>query len=309
MSNQAGPEKTFRSYTSEQGKNYARHRMRYSQVLYEDIISHHTSTGGKRGTVLDVGCGPGIATFALAQFFDNAIGLDPSEGMISTARSLLATEQPKPNVKFDISTAEDIDPTVIPDSSVDLITAATCAHWFDMPRFWPTAARVLRPGGTFAMWNSNAAYLHHSVPNAAAINAAVKEIEEEELLPFFEPGNLLTRSLYSNIGLPWTVEPRVPDFDESALFRNEWGTEDNDVSFYEGAQVTLDLDTLEKMLGTSSPVTRWREAHPGAVGTEKDVIRRIRRVVETLLHEAGVEKGKELVRGGEGGVLIMVKRV
>lgn len=128
MSNQAGPEKTFRSYTSEQGKNYARYRMRYSQALYEDIISHHTSTGGKRGTVLDVGCGPGIATFALAQFFDNAIGLDPSEGMISTARSLLATEQPKPSIKFEISTAEDIDPAIIPDSSVDLITAATCAH-------------------------------------------------------------------------------------------------------------------------------------------------------------------------------------
>ncbi|KAK7747379.1 hypothetical protein SLS53_001633 [Cytospora paraplurivora] len=268
--------------------------MRYSQALYDDIISHHTSTGGKRETVLDVGCGPGIATFALAQFFDNAIGLDPSEGMISTARSLLATEQPKPNVRFELSTAEDIDPTIIPDSSVDLITAATCAHWFDMPRFWPTAARVLRPGGTVAMWNSYASYLHHSVPNAAAINAAVKEIEEEELLPFFEPGNLLTRNLYSTIGLPWTVEPRVPDFDESALFRKEWGTEDNDVSFYEGGQVTLDLDTMEKMLGTSSPVTRWREAHPEAVGTEKDVIRRIRRVVENLLHEAGVEKGKEL---------------
>lgn len=186
---------------------------------------------------------------------------------------------------------------------------ANLTQWLDMPRFWPTAARVLRPGGTVAMWNSYAAYLHHSVPNAAAINAAVKEIEEEELLPFFEPGNLLTRNLYSTIGLPWTVDPRVPDFDESTLFRKEWGTEDNDVSFYEGGQVTLDLDTMEKMLGTSSPVTRWREAHPEAVGTEKDVIRRIRRVVERLLHEAGVEKGKELVRGGEGGVLIMVKNV
>lgn len=128
MSNQAGPEKTFRSYTSEQGKAYAKHRMTYSQALYQDIISHHTSTGGKRDTVLDLGCGPGTATFALARFFDNAIGLDPSTGMVTTARSLLVTEAPRSNVKFEVSTAEDIDPSLIPDSSVDLITAATCAH-------------------------------------------------------------------------------------------------------------------------------------------------------------------------------------
>lgn len=128
MVNQAVPEKTFRSFTSDQGRHYARHRMTYSKALYQDIISHHTSTGGKCNTVLDLGCGPGTATFALAEFFDQAIGLDPSEGMISTARSLLATEQPKSNVKFEMSTAEDIDPSLIPDASVDLITAATCAH-------------------------------------------------------------------------------------------------------------------------------------------------------------------------------------
>ncbi|KUI52970.1 hypothetical protein VP1G_00427 [Cytospora mali] len=308
MSNQAVPEKTFRSFNSDQGKNYAQTRMKYSQALYQEIISHHTTTGGKRDTVLDLGCGPGTATFALSQFFNEAIGLDPSDGMISTARSLLATEQPKPNVKFEVSTAEDIDPSLIPDCSVDLITAATCAHWFDMPRFWPTAARVLRPGGTVAMWCSNASYIHHSVPNSAAINAAVDKIKEEELRPFFEPGNLLTRNLYSTLGLPWTVDPPVPSFDESALFRKEWGIEGNDESFYEKKQIILDMDTAEKILGTFSPVSRWREAHPEAVGTEKDVVKRMRREIERLLHEAGVETGKEFVRGGEAGVLLMVKK-
>ncbi|KUI69713.1 hypothetical protein VM1G_05033 [Cytospora mali] len=308
MVSQAVPEKTFRSFNSDQGKNYAQNRMKYSQALYQEIISYHTSTGGKCNTVLDLGCGPGTATFALAQFFHEAIGLDPSDGMISTARSLMATEQPKSNVKFEVSTAEDIDPSLIPDCSVDLITAATCAHWFDMPRFWPTAARVLRPGGTVAMWCSNASTVHHSVPNSAAINAAVKKIEEEELRPFFEPGNLLTRNLYSTIGLPWTVDPPVPSFDESALFRKEWGIEGNDGPFYEMKQMILDLDTVEKTLGTFSPVSRWREAHPEAVGTEQDVVRRMRREIERLLHEAGVEKGNELIRGCDSGVLLMVKK-
>lgn len=128
MASQTETEKTFRSYTKDQGQNYAQHRPKYSQALYDDIISHHMSTGGRLENALDVGCGPGIATFAVAQSFANTIALDPSEGMITTARSLLSKEQTKGNVRFEVSTAEDIDPALVPDGSVDLITAATCAH-------------------------------------------------------------------------------------------------------------------------------------------------------------------------------------
>lgn len=177
-----------------------------------------------------------------------------------------------------------------------------------MPRFWPSAARVLRPGGTVAMWCSKANTIHPSTPNAAAINAATKKIEEESLAPFFGAGNQLTRNLYSTIGLPWTVTPAVAGFDEAAFYRKEWGVEGNEDSFFENRKMVLDMDTMEKMLGTASPVTRWREANPELAGTEDDVIRRMRREVERLLHEAGVEKGKEVIRGGEAGVLLMVKK-
>lgn len=130
MSTPAGDEKTFRSYSTNDAAQYARHRQQYSEALYQSIISYHTSGGGKLDTAVDLGCGPGIAAFQLAQYFTSVIGLDPSEGMITTARSLLASEgeQPKHSTKFHVSTAEDIDPALIPDSSVDVITAATCAH-------------------------------------------------------------------------------------------------------------------------------------------------------------------------------------
>lgn len=180
--------------------------------------------------------------------------------------------------------------------------------WFDMPRFWASAARVLRPGGTVAMWCSKANTIHPSVPNAAAINAVTGKIEEECLAPFFGAGNRLTRNLYLTIGLPWTVSPPVPDFDEKTFYRKEWGVEGNDESFFQNKHMVFDMDTLEKLLGTASPVTRWREANPDLAGTENDVIRRMRREIERLLHEAGVEKGKELIRGGEAGVLLMVKK-
>ena len=57
-----------------------------------------------------------------------------------------------------------------------------------------------------------------------------------------------------------------------------------------------------------SPVQRWREAHPEAVGTERDVVRTMMNEIERLLHEAGVEKGKEVVKGNLTGVMLMAKK-
>lgn len=181
-----------------------------------------------------------------------------------------------------------------------------------MSRFWPTAARILKPGGSVALWTSKgrAAGTHSSVPNAAAINAAVQEIESQELLPYFEPGNLMSRDLYASIGLPWTVEPPEPSFVESTFVRKLFGTGAAEPSFFdvEPHHHLFDMDTLETRFATASPVTRWRQAHPDKVGTEDDVVRKIRRVIEKLLHEAGVEEGKELVRSGVSGVLLVVKK-
>lgn len=135
-----GEEQTFRSYSEEDAANYAKLRLQYSDDLYQMITSYHTSTeDSKLGTVVDVGCGPGVASFQLAEYFETVIGVDPSEGMINTARSRLAAsggEKDAKNVRFELSTAEDIDPALIPDASVDVITAATCAHVSSMSRVW-----------------------------------------------------------------------------------------------------------------------------------------------------------------------------
>lgn len=130
MPARSADEKTFRSYSTDDAAQYAEHRQQYSEALYQSVISYHTSGGGRLDTVVDLGCGPGIATFKLAQYFANVVGLDPSEGMIAAARSLLESqpEKLKSSIEFHVSTAEDIDPAFVPDSSVDVITAATCAH-------------------------------------------------------------------------------------------------------------------------------------------------------------------------------------
>jgi hypothetical protein len=176
-----------------------------------------------------------------------------------------------------------------------------------MAGFWAAAARVLKPGGTVALWTMGRASLHPSMPNAAAIQAAMHELWERELNPFEEPGNLLARNLYVDLPLPWTLAQPVADFDEATFFRKEWGPGNSD-EFFVGGKTVTDLDTFEKFMSTVSPVLRWREANPDAVGTERDIVKVIRREFERLLHEAGVEKGKEVNRGSIEGVLLMVKK-
>jgi trans-aconitate 3-methyltransferase len=300
-------EKTFSSYNQEQGKAYAQIRRAYHPRVYQAITHHHTSTGGQLDTLLDVGCGPGTAAHGLAPHFAHAIGLDPSEGMITTARSLGGVTSTSEPVRFEVSTAEELGEHLSPpiqDSSVDLITAANAAHWFDMSRFWLSAARVLKPGGSVALWTSGDVRTHPSMPNAAAIQAAMDQLQEQHLMPYYVPGNLLARNRYIDLPLPWTLAQPVPEFDENTFFRKDWNVAEE---FFVG-EPEVDLDTFEKMMGTGSATTRWRQAHPDAVGTERDVVRMLRREIERLLHEAGVEKGKEKVKGAMQGALLIVKK-
>lgn len=231
--------------------------------------------------------------------------------MIASATTLGGASASGEPIRFQVSTAEDL--AGIADGSVDLITAATAAHWFDMPAFWARAAKVLKPGGSVAVWTYGGGQgFAASVPNAAAINAAMDAIREEHLAAHTLPGNVLARDMYVDLVLPWTAEPAVEGFDKAGFVRTEWGTQREGAlsgdEFFAVGSPEVDLGKLEALLGTASPVVRWREANKELVGTEKDVVQLMRGAIERLLHEAGVEKGKEKVKGDGLGVLLLVKR-
>lgn len=301
-------EKTFRAYSQQQGKEYAQLRLDYNESLYQAILDFQKAGSGQFDTILDIGCGPGTAVRRLAPDFKNAIGLDPSEGMIRTARSLSAPDE---GIRFEISSAETLGSELeipIPEESVDVITAATCAHWFDMPRFWERAAKVLKPGGTVALWTGGDLRVDKSMAEHVDLQAVIDELDEQ-LEDYLLPGNWLTRDLYRHIPLPWTCETPVPEFDESSFKRLEWNTGPDSPSdcFFVKRQ-PLPPVLIELILGTASPVTRWREAHPEAVGTEQDFLRIMRRKFEKILHDSGVEKSAELVHGDMEGALLLVRK-
>lgn len=171
---------TFRNYSTQQAAAYAAHRGAYSSDIYGEIIRYHTTRGGEFSQVLDVGCGTGKATRQLAAYFSNATGVDPGEQMIIAAKAIGGETKNKNVILFKVTPAEDLDKiSHLGESSVDLLSAAMAvsmflccqhvsmssnsklnlqAHWFDMSKFWPQAARIVKPGGTVALWTESSLY-------------------------------------------------------------------------------------------------------------------------------------------------------
>ena len=95
--------------------------------------------------VLDLGAGTGKLTRVLAERYRDVTAVEPLANM----RAML--ERVVPGVTALPGSAERIP---LDDASVDGVFAAQAFHWFDKPVALPEIARVLRPGGVFAIvWN------------------------------------------------------------------------------------------------------------------------------------------------------------
>jgi predicted TPR repeat methyltransferase len=119
-------DKTFRVYNSQQAATYAKHRgQSYSSRILEIILNHHTNTGGKLGTLLDVGCGTGAAVQGLASRFQHATGVDPGEAMIAQATKLGGETSSGELIRYEVVGAENLyDVQSVKEGEVDLLVAA-----------------------------------------------------------------------------------------------------------------------------------------------------------------------------------------
>ena len=109
--------------------------------LWMNVISSHVKEQSVK-TILDLGCGTGRFTEALATFFDaEVIGIDPSKTMLEQARS----KQRDPRIRYEVGSGEAIP---LSDNSVDLIFMSMIFHHFNNPILAASECRrVLRSGG------------------------------------------------------------------------------------------------------------------------------------------------------------------
>jgi ubiquinone/menaquinone biosynthesis C-methylase UbiE len=123
---------------------YDKIRPRYSEELFRDIISY--SRGRK---ALEIGAGTGIATapFLAAGFSVTAVEL--GENMTQFLQSKF-----KEYKNFSVITS-DFETAPLENDRYDLVYAASAFHWVDAEIGCPKAFRILKSGGTLALFRYN----------------------------------------------------------------------------------------------------------------------------------------------------------
>lgn len=125
------------------------------------------------------------------------------------------------------------------------------------------------------------------------------------LKPSELPSNRISRNLYDELPLPWTVDLPLLSFSESGFTSFEWdrdGILTDGMDFLNGDDVTI--DDLEKSLNTASMVTRWREANPELAGTEHDCVKV---TIGEIRRAMGISQGGS-IRTVNGVAILLFKR-
>jgi SAM-dependent methyltransferase len=149
---------------------YDRYRLPYPAALIDDLCRRAALRGS--GRLLDLACGPGTVTFALADQFDDVWAIDQEPETVDFARRK-ANAAGVPNVRWITGRAEDVDP----DLTFYVVTIGTAFHRLDRPHVARLAAHWLRLGGHLALlWSATP--MQGSTPWQQAITAAFAEWTE-----------------------------------------------------------------------------------------------------------------------------------
>ncbi|SCW04275.1 LAFE_0H09934g1_1 [Lachancea fermentati] len=175
---------------------YSKARPTYPEEFYQILKDYHT---GNYDLLVDVGCGPGTATFQMAKYmpFKRIIGTDVSSTMINRAKERL-TNIPFEGISFEIRSAEDL--SMAEEGTVDMITVAQCCHWLEFPRFQDAAAKALRHNGTLAIWG----YVDPVFLDHPELDAMLEDFQfsKSKLGPYWQqPGKTIIRRLFQDLPL------------------------------------------------------------------------------------------------------------
>ena len=128
-------------------ENYIKYRPGYPPDVLEFLEAECGLT--PEWVVADIGSGTGIFTRLLLEHGNRVYGIEPNQKMREAGEQLLAGYS-----RF-TSIAGTGEATALPDRSVDLVTAAQAAHWFDLQKVRIEVRRILRPDGWATLvWNN-----------------------------------------------------------------------------------------------------------------------------------------------------------
>jgi len=140
------PASNATSRFSDRVENYIRYRPGYPAEVLEALKQDCGLTPAH--LVADVASGTGIWTRMMLENGNAVFAVEPNVDMREAGERLLAGF---PKVT---SVAGKAEATTLPDASVDFVTAAQAAHWFDRVAARGEFSRILRPSGWLVLlWN------------------------------------------------------------------------------------------------------------------------------------------------------------
>jgi SAM-dependent methyltransferase len=140
------PASNATSRFSDRVENYVRYRPGYPPEVLQALQAECGLLPSH--VVADIASGTGIWTRRLLENSNPVFGVEPNAEMRLAGERLLAAF---PNFTSIAGTAE---ATTLSDHSVDFVTAAQAAHWFDRKESRSEFVRILKLGGWLALlWN------------------------------------------------------------------------------------------------------------------------------------------------------------
>ena len=118
---------------------------------------------------LDVACGTGMSTAALAPRAGMVVGVDVSAEMMRVA-------PPAANVAYVLGNAETLG---FVDGAFDAVTCSSAVHWFDQDRFYAQLRRVVRPAGWVGLYD----HYFIGMPGVADFGAWTRALFDRYPLP------------------------------------------------------------------------------------------------------------------------------
>lgn len=127
-------------------ENYVRYRPGYPPGILKLLEQECSLT--PNSSIADIGSGTGALGRLFLENGNHVLAVEPNPEMRKAGERLLASY---PRLTSIAGTAE---ATTLPNHSVDFVTAAQAAHWFDRQKARREFVRILRPGGWVALvWN------------------------------------------------------------------------------------------------------------------------------------------------------------
>ena len=188
---------TFKDHFSSHAADYASYRPTYPA----ELVDHLASLGATHELAWDVGCGTGQLSVLLARRYTRVHATDASAAQIAKA-------SPHPHVGYATAPA---DRSGLTAASVDLVTVAQAAHWFDLPGFYAEARRVAKADAVIAL-------ISYGVIEADGPLGEVLSRFYQALGPFWPPERAHVENGYRDLPFPFAEieKPKV-------AMRARWG--------------------------------------------------------------------------------------